>query len=531
MQRFEAVPALARGIGCLPLLLVIASSACSTMVHDESRFTLATEARQRYADANVLEVVEADRKNLERLLAEELKVVRDNQKLQVDIALVEIANNATPMADTYAEAARRLKDLGFASPGEVRSLLEASVRKEQTERSLQTYAKAFRDAGIAEPDCKNLPANPDFAAVPDPGKRKRLQVLFPRYGALCAKLIAPALPSSGKLADAHKEWSDARKALGDARGEEAKTKTEMATAKKEFDQAVAQSRRPAEQTKEQVADLKEKTEKLKTLLEKARKLGGGLDNEEHIDALVDLLSAAAGGTVDSEQPAIKRATTLLKAVPSMAEDMGELEARRRAPPVSGLLLALRHQTSLVQDARKRAALVEERVAILRAAYDAYYGEAERWLRFTDALCSYAVLVGGGKHPGADCDEFVVTPGPACAFQGSPVANCVLESPWKERLAGTDKPPAKRELYKAIAAYLQALALQARPLEERFREIDVRHRETLLAKETALRTWDNVAAVPLDQLEAHYKAGIKPAELADLIVKALGFTAIAIGIAQ
>ena len=36
---------------------------------------------------------------------------------------------------------------------------------------------------------------------------------------------------------------------------------------------------------------------------------------------------------------------------------------------------------------------------------------------------------------------------------------------------------------------------------------------------------------LDELDAYYKAGIKPAEIADLIVKALGFTAIAIGVAQ
>jgi len=39
------------------------------------------------------------------------------------------------------------------------------------------------------------------------------------------------------------------------------------------------------------------------------------------------------------------------------------------------------------------------------------------------------------------------------------------------------------------------------------------------------------SVPASELEGYYGGGIKPNELADLIVKALGFTAIAIGVAQ
>jgi hypothetical protein len=108
---------------------------------------------------------------------------------------------------------------------------------------------------------------------------------------------------------------------------------------------------------------------------------------------------------------------------------------------------------------------------------------------------------------------------------------VLEQPWKKRLGGDDKSDAKREFYKAIQHYFQALALEGVPVEQSYREIDVRHRETLLAKRGALEEWDNLVGVPVDQINGYYQGGMKPAEIADLIVKALGFTAIAIGVSN
>jgi hypothetical protein len=112
-----------------------------------------------------------------------------------------------------------------------------------------------------------------------------------------------------------------------------------------------------------------------------------------------------------------------------------------------------------------------------------------------------------------------------------VATCALTQPWKTRLAAPAAGPIKRELAKAEMHYLHAVAAATPPLEQRFREIDVRHREALLAKQTALQAWDNLIGTPLVQIDNFYQTGLKPQELADLIVKALGFTAIAIGVAQ
>jgi hypothetical protein len=54
---------------------------------------------------------------------------------------------------------------------------------------------------------------------------------------------------------------------------------------------------------------------------------------------------------------------------------------------------------------------------------------------------------------------------------------------------------------------------------------------LLAESSAIQAWNNLVSVPLDQLDGYYQGGLKPAEIADLLVKALGFTAITVGVSR
>jgi hypothetical protein len=158
------------------------------------------------------------------------------------------------------------------------------------------------------------------------------------------------------------------------------------------------------------------------------------------------------------------------------------------------------------------------------------------VRFTDALCSYAVVAVDPKQwPGQQCDGFSIKKDAqnqvVCSLGETPIAGCPLGRPWNQAIRNPVNPVATRELYKALAAYLQALAAQGLHNENTFRTIDVRHREALTAREAALRGWDNLVAVPIDQLDAYYQAGLKPGEIADLLVKALGFGAIAYGVSR
>jgi hypothetical protein len=60
-------------------------------------------------------------------------------------------------------------------------------------------------------------------------------------------------------------------------------------------------------------------------------------------------------------------------------------------------------------------------------------------------------------------------------------------------------------------------------------MDLEHRQSLVDNRHAIQAWDNIIDVPIDQLQAYHEDGIKPEDLSDLIIKAVGLTAIAVGV--
>jgi hypothetical protein len=275
-------------------------------------------------------------------------------------------------------------------------------------------------------------------------------------------------------------------------------------------------------------------------LDQARGVAGLIEAKglaaTRVEALVQLLTAAAGSSVDPAEPAVKTATDVASQIPSLAGELHALVARGRAPSVHNLLIELRHQVVLLERAKQLRAFAQQRADLAQAQYDALRQETELWVRFTDAFCSYAVVAGDPQQwPGARCDAFSVEIDAqgqvACTLETAALPSCALARPWNQAIRTPINDVATRELYKALAVYLQALAAQGTQNEQTFRMVDVRHREALTTREAALRGWDNLVAVPVDQLDAYYQAGLKPAEIADLLVKALGFAAIAFGVAQ
>lgn len=513
--------------------------ACSSLViHDDARAKLSSDSKASYVDAKVSAVVEADGKNLGSMLAAELEVVRENARYEADWASLSLANDTTPMGKTVHMSKERIQKLGFASGAELRKAKDTLVDLEIEQRKLKNSRKALAKIQIS--DCKTdmpkLPTIPD--GVPDLEKAS-LQKNYAGYYKQCQDFLALKINASGALGNAHDKWLTAQIAQESAESAQKTALAKLKLAKVAFEKKVAEVAAAAKNGQDLSKEIADKAQDFADVVKDAKKLDKGLEGEPYIDALVDLLTATAGGDVDPKHPSVQRAAAVAQQIPSLAGDMAALEAKRTAPPVSGLLIELRHQTLQAEMAKRRAALAAERVAILKVKYEVYLQTAERWLSFLDATCNYAVLGAARKHPSGDaCDlQFSVKAVTAnvdtveCNYEGAKLNNCWLEQSWKDRWRATEAPATKRQLYDAVAAYLQAITLQQRSLEQSFKEIDVRHRETLLAKKTAIDQWDNLVSVSLDQLEAYYSAGVKPAEIADLIIKALGFTAIAIGVSK
>ena len=523
MQKNRCVP--------LPWLALLATlpwlcGCAGWSIHNESRAALATQARQEYADAKVTEVAQAEQANLDYLLGEELKVVQDNSALQSDFAALAIASNEGPIADVLAEGRQRLRQLGFQDVKELRSYFNNDLRSARIRNTVESAAKVLRAKRIATPDCEDLPSSPPDLPDEDAKTAYRL------YVSKCRDLIEAAKPpATGYIGRAHAEWLDARSKLATQQQDRLRALNDVRDAGKSYRDAAAQNAAPITAAAKANADLAEKEAKLATALDALRNLDLAGTFDDSIGALVEVLSATASGSPDPADPDLARATVVLKAIPALHTAAAELQASRDPIPVSGLLLELQRQTILADTAAKLQQLQEQRIAILRAKFEGYRTEAQRWLAVSDALCNYAA----GSHAGLKCSLFETEIGDdgavTCRLGQQELANCVLDQSWKERLVAQDSPTLKRELYKAAASYLQAIAAQSLPIQEIYREIDVRHRETLLARRSAIDGWNSIVSVPLDQLKAYYDGGIKPAELADLIVKALGFTAIAVGASQ
>ncbi len=517
------------------LLAAAAVAGCSTLVvHDDSRAQLAASAKKTYADANVADIPAAEQQNLALLLDEEIKVVRENYALQADYAALEFASGTDPMGNTYIEAMDRLGELGFKTVDKMRDLVRGEATRAAADRTMATAASSLKTLGLSTPACtEQLPAQPERPRDLPADKAALLDFFYQKYKKACDNSLKSKPPDTGLLAEAHKQWDDASKALNEQTKAQQEASRELDDASKAYEARAREGKERAARGEDVSAVLKKDADRLAGALEKARSLGVG--GSAQIESVVDLLTAVAAGTTASTSPSMARAILVAKQIPSLTQAAIDLETNRTAPPVSGLLLELHHQTLLADTAKKRSALAQERVDILKQVYEARLDEARRLLAFTDAMCAHALISSGTQADeyGSLCNRFTYRKQPAaCLFDQTSIDGCVLIKSWKDRLAAADQPAAaRRQLYAATTFYLQALSEQELAPELAFREVDVQHRETLLAESSAIQAWNNLVSAPLDQLDGYYQGGLKPAEIADLLVKALGFTAITVGVSR
>jgi len=533
----------------LPTIVILSGCVGAFRLYDESKAKMTTGIKEKYAQADVLGVLDVEKKNLNNLLAEELNVVRDNHKLQVDFALLRIADDNTPMADTYTKKAwNRLGELGYPNGfKELRRFRFADIDLAVSERELQEHGELLRAlTGRTPPPCGPGVLLPDKMKFPDDltgVQRAGAENFYRLYRDACHEVQKRPenQPPAGLIKQAFDDWQAARDEVTKLDQSVSDARQDFNAKKEAYDRA-SEALKRAEGSGPQVQkELRDKADLLKKDFELAKHIVGFIDNKtaasERADAIIVLLTAAAGGEINTSDPKLNKAANIARELTSLAGDIRGLVEQARAPSVNNLLIELNHQVVLLEYAKRLGTLAQQRVGVLKTRYDSLKEESRLWQRFGDAACSYGMISGGGEFPRESCDNFSVSfiaekKMWTCAVPKMPaVENCALGRPWHEAIQSPGNGPATRELYKALAAYLQALAVQATQNEQTFRLVDVRHQETLASRESALRAWDNLVSVPVSQIEAYYQAGLKPAEIADLIVKTLGFTAIAVGVSQ
>jgi hypothetical protein len=517
---------------------------CSSAVHlhDAANAQASKDASDKFAAAEVGKVIDVEQANLASLLEEELKVVRANRQLRFDLELLRLAaDETTPMARSLEEATTRIKALGFADVKAARAFLIQDVAVTfYKEFMADSQARARLAGGPSFPSCPQNGGPPDLKldASLTPLQKAAISSEYDAYKKRCAELQRSSEPLLGDLYGKRLEITEAQRQVLALR---AAIKEGGASAA-----AIAEEKAAAEKAGTApaiAATVRAQAENVNQKLGRGIKALGslGLDHPAfaRIDDIQTVLRAVADGSLEDAQTPdseLQKAADAARQIPGLAQDMADLIATAKAPSVANLLIALNHQKILIAGDEARLLLAQQRVDLLSAQYDALVDELRAARDLHDGLCTYATLSAGGSRPGEACDSFAVKVGrdqsgritavTCTGADGAPIADCALARPWRDALAASGQSiPAKRALYEAIRAIAFGHDATTRSIELDYRLIDLDHREAVAANRLALEAWNNLVAVPVEQIAGYHAAGIKPDEIAQLIVQALGFTAV------
>jgi hypothetical protein len=548
-RRFQAVAVL---LAMLPL------AGCGGLkgvqLYDATKAKTSTEAKENYAAAKVTDVIEIEESNLNKLLDKELEVVRENFKLQIDLRYMRmVSDNGTPMTSEIKKIKDGLKKLGLQDVKTAREFLVEKLAMEDLEKSLDGLKSTIRAIiGSYPPVCVEGKSVAELATISDliiPStvtsvKKKLAKVDFENYKIRCKQLRQTGnIFRPGSLKETKEAW---RGALNDV----LQVRAEIKAGNKQV-KALAN-------TKKQAADAVEKesinfAKTLKNSAGSATKVfhfgvsalnAAGIDvkEEENIKAISIVLAVVAGGAEAKgvNSPELVNAVTVLNAVGTLADDIAALQNKKR-PNVANLVIELNHQLLIVEDAKKRLALYQRRADFEKSRFDALVKQARALKNMHDHLCNFAYLQSKQNFPGIACNAFTAAKAQKSICladdkgvvvkdaKGKPT-DCPLTKSWIDNLARSKyEKGAKHELYAALASLSQIHVSRSRFVEAEYRLIDLQHRKAVQANRFAIRAWNNLIAEPIDQLAAYHGSGIKTSEIADLIVKALGFAAITAGV--
>jgi hypothetical protein len=570
--------------GMLVLAALAVSGCAMVRLYDQGKDTAAKDIKTQYGQVQLLTIVDTERKNLDALLQEELTVLREARRAGLDLDLLALIDSARPIGFAIATTLethilsvengqakwtpttavgpviKRANELAGGADG-IAALRKVTL----TAAKHESYAGRVRDraefiaelvGGRTPPTCDTDALDKALAAfvtsIPDDTTREMVKTNAEVYQKACGELRVGV--GTGKIARAFGAAEEARGSVKVRRAETEKIGKALSEAMAAYDAAVEAVK--AADTSATRENLKMAADTLKGALDGAAKGLTVLDipifSEAQIQAIDRILSAVASGQVNADQvaePGLSRAAAVAAVVPSL-QAAAETVRKARVPGVSDLLIEKEHQLLLRDYALRRTAFAEQRADLHEARYRALLLEADALVEEHDALCTFMEKQ-TERDTRLDCDTLridVKQPPDAtvatlqeCLFGIGRTAAasvvdqrltgpaCPLAITWSAGLESA-KPEAKRQLYRAVSALVRRRAIAEVLRDEAdIRLVDLAHQEAVTADEYAVRAWNSLIATPINQLAAFYGTGIKPAELADLIVKAVGLAAIGVGV--
>lgn len=523
------------GLSLLPLVL----AGCQGMyLHNPDRAAVAATAKASIGKVDVAAVTKTEQDNLAKLLAEEITTIDARSKLAANLALIEMSASDNSVASHYRKSMAKVKGT-FAKDSmlALKEVQDCGIRRAGDMAQLANLREQLQEYGATDIPF-SLAELPEQPAVP-PGLSGNLAKRFTDAYKLYRDRLN-GLRTCANMGPGN-DLARAKTAYLERQEMAARQKAAVDNARKAYAQAVAANAAKTASAEATAANIQKKADELLKALDKLADVSPSMANRIKGEAVVELLSAAVSGDTTTDDPSLAPALELAKGLPSLAQSIRVAKAAREQVPVSHLLLSLNHLVIAAARDDRLAALDAEEVAILEQKAALLEAQAGLWRTYSDNLCNLAMIAAGKGHPGTACDTIqfegkdqtcVVTFNVQGKLTPTRIDACVLGRSWRSLFEDASLgTPARRALNEAAAGYLQVRLSAYSGTAQEFRRLDVAQRRSVVRNEAALQQWKNVVAVPAAELDGYYAGGAKPAEIADLIVKALGFTAIAIGAAK
>jgi hypothetical protein len=496
----------------------LACSGCSGLrLHDEADLALAKSARQSFEQAGLGSALDDERASSQALLRAELAAARSDGEARRDRALAEILDSPEGFVTLRHAIDDRSRELVGGDQEALATFVRKARAAQDAAESLQRGAENFRKvAPSLLPEGAAVPA----LACPLPEGLERpapLAALISLYERDCSE--ARVADESARRAAPGGEIAGLYTAIDELLAEQQRREGEVAALRRDFEAAVRSYEKAFEPGAIQTTALVSSAvmHALGEQLDRMDKCGehGHLAAlEERYKRVTQLVDAAATGQRSRDSKSVP--WTVAEIVVSRVVDV---ESIRSGAALPVLLMEAERLRIAIEAERRAEQRRKAKLALRLRERDATITEARALVAAADALGS---LDAASKPLPASPARSPAAPA------GKP--RCATSARIDEVFSRGDADC--RELVAlALIHYANAWNAGRIPAENaRWLGRGVLHEEAIDASATALALWESMLRVPLDEVVHYHETGIPPAQLAQILVTALGLGAVTIGVA-
>jgi hypothetical protein len=511
-----------------PLVLVLpllASAGCH--LYDAGNHAAAQSAQTSFRDAKIAASLDAERALSREMSKAELAAARADVEARRDQSLVQILD--APWSEFAGQVnAQTARLTGQTDPvkglDEVTKLTKASAALQAAQENLASDERKYR---------VHVASTPGAARLSCPATEPTPAASLPTTSAVTRLLVANYAASCNAFVQKQKDYAQAIGGLGGAIGQVHK---ELSTERARLQ--TWKSSRDALDAKYRAALKAYEDAKIARVPAAAADLAAKLKSAQ--DALQDLTKAAKGAPALPGNPAARLAELdarydgVVKAVTRMTSDVASKDPGAEVFVSTTLkmshlqsdeaLPALLLEAERLRGQRETAAAslehAERRTQLLQLQHDALLDELQELKAAREALPAApnapAAPAPPPPSPGKPKPEKPVRPASECMTASA----TVIESHRK------GDPACRERIATALLHYANSFtAGEVRVVEARRMQDANLHDEAIDHSAAAMREWEALLSIPVEEVVEYHATGVKPEDLARILVEAAGLTVI------